>query len=114
MSELEWAVQWEAATPDSEILASKPEPPILIGNPGFEDENAATRAEYAEALQAHADLIDADLANPERWQKARTVAVDETEARRLLRDLRTLNTANPLTRDFELVTSPARVWTPVQ
>jgi hypothetical protein len=114
MSELDWAVQWEAATPDPEILASKPEPPILIGNPGFEAENAATRAEYVEALHAHDALIDADLANPQRWQTTRSVARDEAEARRLLAELRRLHATNPLTRDFALVTSPPRVWIPVE
>ncbi|MFA4084779.1 hypothetical protein ONA92_24070 [Mycobacteroides salmoniphilum] len=111
MSELDWAVQWEAATPDPEILANKPEPPILIGNPGFEAENATTRAEYSEALQAHDALIDADLVNPQRWQSVRSVAADEFDARRLLGELRRLHAANPLTRNFQLATSPRREWT---
>lgn len=114
MSELDWAVQWEAATPDPEILANKPEPPILIGNPGFEAENAAIRAEYVEALQAHEALVDADLVNLDRWQVTRSVAADEDDARLLLVQLRRLHATNPLTRNFALVTSPPRVWTPVE
>ncbi|WP_078358626.1 hypothetical protein [Mycobacteroides chelonae] len=114
MSELDWAVQWEAATPDPEILANKPEPPDLIGNPGFEVENAAIRAEYVEALSAHEALVDADLVNPQRWQSVRSVAADEDDARRLLAELRRLHATNPLARNFALVTSPPRVWAPAQ
>ncbi|GLE57864.1 hypothetical protein NJBCHELONAE_31740 [Mycobacteroides chelonae] len=114
MSELDWAVQWEAATPDPEILANKPEPPDLIGNPGFEVENAAARAEYIEALQAYEALVDADLDNPQRWQSVRSVATNEDDARLLLVQLRRLHATNPLARNFALVTSPPRVWAPVQ
>ncbi len=114
MSELDWAVQWEAATPDPEILANKPEPPDLIGNPGFEVENAAIRAQYVEALSAHEALVDADLVNPQRWQSVRSVAADEDDARRLLAELRRLHATNPLARNFALVTSPPRVWAPAQ
>ncbi|WP_100493004.1 hypothetical protein [Mycobacteroides abscessus] len=117
MSELDWAVQWEAATPDPEILANKPELPDLIdlkSHPDAEAENASIRAQYAEALSAHEALVDADLANPDRWQVTRSVADDESEARRLLADLRRLHAANPLARNFALVTSPPRVWTPVE
>ncbi|AMT72033.1 hypothetical protein [Mycobacteroides immunogenum] len=111
MSELDWAVQWEAATPDPEILANKPEPPDLIGNAGSEAENASIRAQYVEALSAHEALIDADLVNPQRWQSVRSVAADEDDARRLLGELRRLHAANPLTRNFQLATSPRREWT---
>lgn len=114
MPELDWAVQWEAATPGPEILANKPEPPILIDlefHPDAEAENASIRAQYVEALSAHEALIDADLVNPQRWQSVRSVASDEDDARRLLGELRRLHAANPLTRNFQLATSPRREWT---
>ncbi|MBE5500478.1 MULTISPECIES: hypothetical protein [Mycobacteroides] len=114
MSELDWAVQWEAATPDPEILANKPEPSELTASPGLEVENAAARAEYIEALQAYEALVDADLDNPQRWQSVRSVATNEDDARLLLVQLRRLHATNPLARNFALVTSPPRAWAPVQ
>ncbi|WP_157896083.1 hypothetical protein [Mycobacteroides chelonae] len=114
MSELDWAVQWEAAIPDPELLASAPSEPVLSGHEEDAESNAVLLAEFTEAKLAHDALIDADLANPERWQVTRSVAADESEARRLLVELRRLHAANPLTRNFALVTSPPRVWTPVE
>ncbi|MEU9806210.1 hypothetical protein [Mycobacterium sp. NPDC050853] len=117
MPDLDWAVQWVAATPDPEILAAKPEPPTFVeveSSPGAEAENDAIRAQYIEAVRAHEALIEADLANPERWQTVQSVAANEAEARRLLADLQRLHATNPLARNFELVTSPPRMWSPVQ
>ncbi|RIT32756.1 hypothetical protein D2E76_23385 [Mycobacteroides abscessus] len=124
MSELEWAVQWEAATPDPDILASAPVPPVLHRpastaeedqlTPEQIEENAQALTAFNEAVSDYTAHLDADLANPERWQSVRSVTPDEAGARRLLADMRGLHTSDPLARNFQLVTSPPRVWTPAE
>ncbi|MFD6197177.1 hypothetical protein ACFWE3_10785 [Mycobacteriaceae bacterium NPDC060252] len=118
MSDLEWAVQWEVGTPAPELLAATPVAPMLH-LPAEDaqltaeqlDENALMLATFNESVSAHAALIDTDLANPSRWQEVRSIAGDETEARRVLADLRRVHAVNPLTRNFQLATSPPREWT---
>lgn len=124
MSDLEWAVQWEAATPDPDILNTAPLPPVLHRpastaeedqlTPEQVEENAAALTAFNEALSDYNARLDADQANPERWQSVQSVTPNEAGARRLLADLRSLHANDPLARNFQLVTSSPRVWTPAE
>ena len=115
MSELEWGVEWEVATPPQELLPTQPVPPTPPADP---EDQAAAEA-YAQAQQEYRVAVDMAyhelenlLANPEYWNVTVATFADEAAARSMLPQLISANASSPFTRNFRVVSSPPRVWTP--
>ncbi|OMB79312.1 hypothetical protein [Mycolicibacterium conceptionense] len=115
MSATEWAVAWEVASLPPEVVPAAPVPPVPPSDP---DDTEAAQA-YAQAQQDYqvaVDMVYHDintlLANDEYWQDTLSLFADEAEARAMLPRLISANASNQFTRNFRVVYSAPRVWTP--
>ncbi|WP_301121025.1 hypothetical protein [Mycolicibacterium fortuitum] len=115
MAELEWGVEWEVATPPAELIPAQPVAP----DPPSDPEDTAAAEAYAQAQQDYRVAVDMAyheleqlLADPEYWQTTLSTFSDETAARAMLPQLISANASSPFTRNFRVVSSPPRVWTP--
>ncbi|OBC03382.1 hypothetical protein A5784_14210 [Mycobacterium sp. 852013-50091_SCH5140682] len=137
-TEVEWAVIWQVATlPDDGSVPPPPppEPPArpslplptydpATGNPippeltaeqqALQDQYVRDLEAYHAAVAAREEIVDQVLTNPASWQTALTVLPGgEADARAALKTLKETNLTNKYAKDFELATSPARIWTRV-
>ncbi|ORA38124.1 hypothetical protein [Mycobacterium aquaticum] len=115
-NEIQWGVQWEVATPPESVTTNTPVapiPPAPDADQELQDQYAELLIAFEEAVRVHAALLDEALADPAAWQITVTVFGSEAEARQTLAEMRRVNNGNVLTRNFQLVTSPPRSWTPV-
>lgn len=115
MAELEWGVEWEVATPPPEVLPAQPVPPT----PPEDPEDQAAAEAYAQAQQDYRVAVDMAyhelehvLANEEYWQTTVSTFDDEAAARAMLPQLISANASSPYARNFRVVSSPPRVWSP--
>lgn len=131
---VEWGVLWQVAVvpdgtvPPPPVLPIRPDLPLPkydvdTGNPippeytaeqqALQDQYVADVAAFNEAVAARDLVVDQVLKEPDNWQTALSIALNEEHAREMLKTLVETNATNKFARDFELATAPARIWTKV-
>ena len=104
-----WGVQWEETVPpEGAIPSDQPQAP----GPGADDED---KAAYGQAIAAWAaTVVELIGQHDEWWQTTVWMAPDEPVARQTYAELVALEAGNPYRRDTRLVSTPPRIWTPVE